>query len=76
MCEHKRTLHVGAKASDMQNYSVPSLDLEHQGYAPMILGLCGDDYIDFEVCLDCGVILGLEQLTDEVLIERFEEENQ
>lgn len=63
-CTHKRRLVVNAKASDMQNYSVPHLDLEHDGYAPNISGLCQGDYINFSVCLDCGQVVGFQPMSD------------
>ena len=72
-CNHERTLHVGAKASDMQNFSVPHLDLEHDGYAPQIPGLCGGDYIELTVCLDCGHLVGFEPMSDEEISGTFEE---
>lgn len=58
-CEHSRTLQVSAKASDCQVHAVPHLDIEREGYAPRIDGLCSGDYINFTVCLDCGVVTSM-----------------
>lgn len=71
MCKHKRLLEVGAKASDLQNYAVPHLGLDHDGYAPHITHLCGGDYIEFSICLDCGVVVGFKPISDEEIIAIF-----
>lgn len=73
MCEHKRILEVGAKASDLQNFAVPHLELEHNGYAPHITHLCSGDYIEFSICLDCGVVVGFKPISDEDITEIFNE---
>lgn len=73
MCEHKRTITVDAKADDRQAYYVQHLKLNRDGYAPRIQGLCGGDYIEFKVCLDCGVVTTLKlPVTDEDIEEAFE----
>ena len=66
-CEHKRVMSVSAKANDLQFYKIPHLDIEHEGYAPYIDGVCCGDYIRFNLCLDCGKIIGFDGITDEEL---------
>lgn len=58
-CQHTRVLQVSAKASDCQVHAVPHLNIEREGYAPRIDGLCNGDYINFTVCLDCGVVTSM-----------------
>lgn len=65
ICSHSRVLYVGAKAGDCKAFSVPHLDIDHNGYAPNIPGIADGDYIDFRVCLDCGQILGFTSMSDE-----------
>jgi hypothetical protein len=72
-CNHTRVLTLNAKADDRQNFSVPHLDLEHDGYAPHITGLCGGDYIELTVCFDCGHVVGFEPMDDEEIAAVFEE---
>ena len=77
-CTHERTISVGGKTSDMcQVRWVNGKDTD--GYAPRIEGLCGGDYIDFVVCIDCGKVLNLAS-ADKILEvqeeETFEEEEE
>ncbi len=55
-CNSTRILLVGAKCSDLcgiENQSGPG---SHEGYVPGDIGIGGDDYINFEWCLECGKI--------------------
>lgn len=63
-CNHDRVLQVSAKAFDCQVHAVPHLDIEREGYAPSIDGLCSGDYINFTVCLDCCKVLTMQPQLD------------
>jgi hypothetical protein len=55
-CKSKRVASVMAKCSDMCSVTLGGLEAE--GYVPRDMGIGGGDYIEFEYCLDCGVIQG------------------
>ena len=60
---------VGAKCSDM--CSVSFGDMERNDYAPQNLNIGGGDYIEFEVCLDCGRMQGEFPIDDETVEENL-----
>lgn len=64
-CVHERTFSIGGKASDRHNWFWPD-GSEGDGYAPNIPGLCGGDYVDLEVCIDCKIVIGFPS-ADEIL---------
>jgi hypothetical protein len=66
-CQHDRILVVNAKCSDMCDVHYNEKD--HVGYVPSGLNIGNGDYIEFEVCLDCGKIQGDFPVTEEVVIE-------
>jgi hypothetical protein len=51
-CQSERILSVGGKVADLGSFSIGEREME--GYVPYNLGIGGGDYIDFEVCLECG----------------------
>jgi hypothetical protein len=54
-CNSKRIASVCSKASD--GHSITIGDKEHNGYMPDDLNLGDDsDYVEFDYCLDCGMI--------------------
>lgn len=55
-CGSNRIAAINGKCSDMCSVSIGSI--EHDGYVPDGLGIGGGDYIDFEICLDCGQVQG------------------
>ena len=57
-CAHSRRLSVDAKCNDMCSMLFPN-GRETDGYVIRGIGLGGGDYVKFEVCIDCKVILGL-----------------
>lgn len=61
-CGSKRILSVSAKCSDLCSASFGSL--EHDGYVPSIESLGGGDYLEIEVCVECGRLQNFEPLTD------------
>ena len=57
---YTRFLNVQGKCSDLSFTSVPHLKYENDGYAPHIPGLGGGDYIEVQVCLNCGLLQGFK----------------
>jgi len=71
-CESQRLLYVSGKCSDLCWVRAIDGDFkaERSGYVPAGLGVCADnadlatrqmncgDYVEFELCLDCGKIQG------------------
>lgn len=55
-CTTSRIIAVMGKCSDM--CVVQMGDKEHEGYVPDGCGIGGGDYIEFDLCLDCGKIQG------------------
>jgi hypothetical protein len=55
-CKSERILSVNAKCSDLCNISINGQN--KNGYVPHDLGIGGGDYVEFELCLDCGQIQG------------------
>ena len=64
-CGGERFIALNAKCSDRCFASVYHLSIERDGYVPNITGVGGGDYIEIDVCLDCGLLQGFEPLTDE-----------
>jgi hypothetical protein len=62
-CEHPRTFRIYGHSRDMNSWTTPD-GTEGDGYAPYIMGLCGGDDIDVEVCIDCSKVLGLASATE------------
>lgn len=52
-----RIMNVQAKCSDMCFIRYPG-DKEHDGYVPSNIGIGGGDYLDFEIDIDTGKIVG------------------
>ena len=61
-CHSDRLLTVNGKVSDMFSSSFKNAD--YDGYVPQDLGIGGGDYIEFEVCLDCGKLQGITKQED------------
>jgi hypothetical protein len=55
-CKSERILSVSGKCSDIGSVSIGSQKKE--GYVPYDMGIGGGDYIEFNVCLDCGQMQG------------------
>jgi uncharacterized protein YoaH (UPF0181 family) len=58
MCEHKQVISIGAKHSDMFWCTFPD-GTEYEGYG-CIPGISSGDYIDMNLCVDCGSAIGLD----------------
>jgi len=80
-CGSERILSAGCKCSDMFTASVG--DLEIDGYVPDDLGIGGGDYVELDLCLDCGQLQGkfplplskMEQDASDKDLEEFFEES-
>ena len=59
-CHSERVASLTAKCSDLcgVTYGVA----EHDGYVPSDMGIGGGDYVEFDWCLDCGKIQGINRL--------------
>lgn len=64
-----RILDVSGKPSDRNFVIATHLDAEKEGYVPYGLGIGGGDYIEFELCLDCGRIQSDWPIDDSTVIE-------
>jgi hypothetical protein len=55
-CDSDRVLNVSGKCSDMCSYSLKGQEAD--GYVPDDMGVGGGDYLEVNVCLDCGQLQG------------------
>lgn len=68
-CGSDRILSISAKCSDLCSASFG--ELEHDGYVPIIEGLGGGDYLDIEVCVECGSLQNFDPITDKQVKAAF-----
>lgn len=58
-CHKNRILSVNGKCSDMCDVQSSDIGgMSYDGYVPRDLNIGGGDYIEFEMCLDCGQVQG------------------
>lgn len=55
-CNKDRVLSISGKTSDMCFSKFQ--DKKTDGYVPYGMNIGGGDYLEFEVCLDCGQVQG------------------
>lgn len=55
-CKSNRVAEIGGKCSDRFHAYVNGR--ETSGYVPKDLGIGGGDYMEFNLCLDCGQVQG------------------
>lgn len=55
-CKSERIASVSAKCSDLCTITIG--ETEHDGDVPEDLMIGGGDYIEFDICLDCGQLQG------------------
>lgn len=79
-CESERVLEGGGKSSDMNWFQVGNKAVWHDGssridkkpgvahYVPYGLNIGGGDYINIDVCLDCGQMQGEWPVPDDNLL--------
>lgn len=80
-CQSQRILSVGCKTSDCCYASFGSEELgqlEHDGYVPSGIGIGGGDYLEMNICMDCGQVQGKFPVKDAAIKEAFgvEEEDE
>jgi len=63
-CGSDRIISVNAKCSDCCSIQLPSGE-EVEGYIPGDLNIGGGDYVEFEFCMDCGLIQGQFPIKEE-----------
>ena len=56
VCGSSRIMGVMGKCSDM--CAISFKDEQYDGYVPNDLNIGGGDYIEFDLCLDCGKLQG------------------
>ena len=71
-CESDRIASFSAKCRDLSSTRIG--DVEEDGYLPYDMGVGGGDYLDIEVCLDCGQLQGAWPLP-ETKLERKSSKN-
>ena len=59
------------KTSDL--FSMQMFDKSYEGYVPSNINIGGDDYIEFDYCLDCGQIQGNFPVTPEEFDDDLEQ---
>lgn len=55
-CDSERIMTYSGKTGDRNIITIG--DRDHNGYVPSDLNIGDDDYVDFDVCLDCGQMQG------------------
>lgn len=70
-CGSTRVIQISAKCNDLAFTTIPHLNLEHDGYMPY-LGILGGDYVDLNICMDCGQIRGWKPIDDRQVLENKE----
>jgi hypothetical protein len=71
-CKSPRILQVSAKCADC--FTVAVGGHEHDGYVPGDLGIGDGDYVEFDMCMNCGRVQGSFPLA-EAELERGESED-
>ena len=72
-CNSDRVISIMGKTSDCYNHTYKGKDYE--GYVPENIGIGGDDYIEFEYCLECGQIQNTFPMSDPDVDYNDESEN-
>ena len=71
ICKGNRVMLVNAKCSDCCQVNLDGKD--KVGYVPSEFGIGGGDYIEFDLCLDCGRIQGSFPVEQAAIEEVFGE---
>ena len=61
-CSSDRLLSIGGKVSDMFNAEYKNVS--YNGYVPDDLGVGGGDYLEMDICLDCGKVQDILKAAD------------
>ena len=57
-CKSDRIMIVSGKTSDCFSSHYPKAGLMIDDYPPTDMGIGGNDYMEFDYCLECGTIQG------------------
>lgn len=68
ICGSTRIMKISAKCSDAAELQIPHLNLEIEGGLPSI-GPFGGDYINLDICMNCGTIQDWELISDVDVLE-------
>lgn len=68
-CGSSRKMSIYGHSRDCNAWAVPHLNVENEGYAPKIPGICYEDDIDITFCLDCGMLYDFSPIPDTKLKE-------
>jgi hypothetical protein len=68
-CNSPRIAIVGGKCSDMAWVNIESDNVDYQGYAMIFDN--GGDYINIDICLDCGQVQGKFPISRKEIKEIF-----
>lgn len=68
-CSSSRIASISAKCSDC--FSMRYQLEDYNGYVPDNIGIGGGDYVEFNYCLECGVIQGSQFPTAEPDLEDY-----
>jgi len=72
-CKSDKIMSVGGKTSDRCNVEDHYTGAEGDGYVPEDIGIGGGDYIEFDVCRNCGTIQGGWPISDKKVKEAIGE---
>ena len=78
-CKGSRILRIGAKCSDLFNMSFNGK--EYNGYVPQGVHVANDgdydeDYIEMQICMDCGRVQGKFPVSDTAINKAFKKGTQ
>lgn len=59
-CDSNRIVSLSAKCSDLcfASMTVNGKQVQEDGYVPSDMGVGGGDYLEIDLCLDCGQVQG------------------
>lgn len=57
-CSSDRILTTNSKSSDLNNFEYAGVESSPYSYVPYGLNIGGGDYIELEICLECGQLQG------------------
>ena len=59
-CESENIVRINAKCSDMFDMrgNIGGKEVQHEGYVPYDINFGGGDYVEMNVCSDCGQVQG------------------
>ena len=70
-CGSTRILSVSGKVSDLCYSQIKRDGLTRDGGAPYNMNVGGGDYIEFDLCLDCGQNQGTFPVSEDAVNEAF-----